>query len=159
MTSFTTGSIRSPVHVPPTADDFCEVAMARQGHPGDPLPDADRRWPGRVRRITRARLRYWKADGLVERAELIVSELVTNAFAHGRGPVVRLWLSRMETYVRIEVGDGGTVDLPERPTGEAYAENENESGRGLELVAACADAWGAGRASVWCALRIPERQP
>jgi anti-sigma regulatory factor (Ser/Thr protein kinase) len=40
---------------------------------------------------------------------LIVSELVTNAFLHGRGAEVRLALIGSSGSVRIEVGDDGTA--------------------------------------------------
>ncbi len=130
-----------------------ELAISRHGRPGEPLPDADRQWVGRARRIVRARLRHWRAEGVVERAELVVSELVTNAFAHGRGARVGLRLSRAGAVVRVEVGDGTVVTLPgERPR-STYA----EGGRGLDLVAACADAWGltTDQTRVWCELHVP----
>lgn len=75
-------------------------------------------------------------EHLVEDAEQVVSELVTNAILHGSEPVT-IRLLRGEHALRVEVEDGGRM-LPVvgRPTSDAM------TGRGLSLVAALASGWG-----------------
>jgi anti-sigma regulatory factor (Ser/Thr protein kinase) len=91
----------------------------------------------------------WGLAGLAGDAELIVSELVTNAVTHGMRavaaadpPPVRLRLARLPGGVQIEVWDS-CDDMPQvrcDPLGE------ETGGRGLVLVAALATRWGACRA-------------
>ncbi len=82
---------------------------------------------------------------LVECAELGVSELVTNALLHGAPPIsVRVRGTR--EHPRVEVRDGST-DAPLLP-GTGGGEDDDDDllltfGRGLSIVARCADAWGA----------------
>lgn len=88
----------------------------------------------RARRMIRAALGAVR-PGMVDVAELVVSELATNAALHGEPPVtIRV---RMDRGVRIEVEDLGRhlpVVLP--------AQLEATTGRGLSLVAALAARWG-----------------
>ncbi|MER7668630.1 ATP-binding protein [Kitasatospora sp. NPDC096128] len=124
--------------------------------------------PRHPRSASRARIRLlrqafeWQID--VESAEialLLLSELVTNACHHARGPRdrligVRLLLST-PTLLRVEVSDAS----PALPV-PRHAAPDEESGRGLELVAALAASWGAhprgegwiGK-SVWFELALP----
>jgi len=80
---------------------------------------------------------------LIERVELLVSELVTNSVTHGAlGPDQRvdLWVSCWPDLVRVEVVDPGAHFDPEqtpRPGGE--------SRWGLFLLNAMADRWGMDR--------------
>ena len=72
-------------------------------------------------------------------ALLLTSELVSNAVLHGGGPV-RLSVDDGAARVRIEVADAGQP-LPggrgsQRP-------DEDEGGRGLQLVEALASSWGS----------------
>jgi anti-sigma regulatory factor (Ser/Thr protein kinase) len=74
-------------------------------------------------------------------AELIVSELVTNAVLASRGlmsPVVRLWLISDGQWILIQVWDG-SEGMPVR----SDAGPDAESGRGLMLVDALAKRWDA----------------
>jgi hypothetical protein len=80
-------------------------------------------------------LRQWDLDDLVPTAELLASELVSNALRHSSGPL-RLTLERV-SGLRCLVSDG-TADLP-RP---ADAGPDDESGRGLLLVDMLAARWG-----------------
>src|SRR5207302_5213763 len=73
----------------PLDDDRAVLAMRTDL---DPLPlwridlPADPASPSSARSHARSVLRQWKADGLAETVELLVSELVTNAVRHASGP-------------------------------------------------------------------------
>jgi serine/threonine-protein kinase RsbW len=73
------------------------------------------------------------------RAEMIVTELVSNAVKHGPGGPVELAVEAGGHAVRGEVGDPGTGirhnELDRRRATE-------EGGRGLFLVDALSDSWG-----------------
>jgi hypothetical protein len=101
---------------------------------------------------TRQVLWEWHLDALSETAELIVSELVTNAVRASAGltgsrrsgrwvpgtPPVRLWLSSDRQCVLIRVWDGNDRQpAPQTPGPDA------ESGRGLLLVEALSTEWGS----------------
>ncbi|MET8946720.1 ATP-binding protein [Streptomyces sp. NPDC004542] len=115
--------------------------------------------PGAVRSAraaVRDQLRDWRLDSLADLAALLVSELVTNALRHATGPVgVRL--------VRpAEPGDALLVEvsdpLPDPPHERAPRPDE-ESGRGLQLVAGSSRRWGTrpgetGK-TVWFELAVP----
>ncbi|MFG2022324.1 ATP-binding protein [Streptomyces sp. NPDC048825] len=112
------------------------------------IAEADRAVPRRVRLIIRAALRYWGLSGLTESAELLATELVTNAFKHGCGDVgVRLYLTA--SHLLIEVRDG-SHELPV-PSNAAL---DDEDGRGLLLVISIADNWGISPdgTTTWCSL-------
>ncbi|GAA2225232.1 hypothetical protein GCM10010232_07950 [Streptomyces amakusaensis] len=132
------------------------VDYDRTTAPGRPLTGEDRSRPGEVRRIERAHLRLWGADHLVGTADLLVTELVTNAFEHGRGPVeVRLWCTASRFWLR--VGSGSRIEI-DAGWLEAPDEDLTQTGRGLLLVDAFADSWGLSddRTWVWCSLLTPE---
>jgi len=78
-------------------------------------------------------LRRWGLDGLADSAELVVSELVTNAVRAACGTPepwpVRLWLTAEPARVAIGVWDCSPV-----PPRLAHAGDADESGRGLFLV-------------------------
>jgi anti-sigma regulatory factor (Ser/Thr protein kinase) len=85
-------------------------------------------------------------------AELIVSELVTNAVRAGARRV-RVEVRPHGEQVRIGVSDdAGGWPVPQRPSPEAV------SGRGLLLVSAVSDRWGVETVplgkQVWAALRV-----
>jgi anti-sigma regulatory factor (Ser/Thr protein kinase) len=83
---------------------------------------------GRARRHARGTLRAWGLQGHAELAELVVSEVVTNALRHGAGPV-DVCLSYGCGELRVEVHDDGAG----RPV-LRQATDEDEDGRGLVLL-------------------------
>ncbi|MFD7626720.1 ATP-binding protein [Streptomyces sp. NPDC059851] len=94
---------------------------------------------GRARRVVTGRLRDWGLGGLADTAELLVSELVTNALRHARGPV-RLNLRVAGDRLLCEVEDACDAD-PVRRTAHRGA----EGGRGIELLDLLSEAWGSHR--------------
>ncbi len=87
-------------------------------------------------------LAEWGLTGLSEQAELVVSELVTNAVAASRSLEwafsVRLWLLSDRTRLLIAVWDANP-HLPVRVDADELA----ESGRGLQLVDTITTQWDA----------------
>ncbi|MFC8015792.1 ATP-binding protein [Streptomyces cinereoruber] len=116
----------------------------------------DAAWVPRLRRILRASLTYWGRPDLVDDAELLLTELVTNAFRHASAPSVDVRVYREGPLLVVEVNDHTFHCSPPTPTGP-YAEH----GRGLFLVDALADFWGVSqdRTTVWCALFLSEGLP
>jgi serine phosphatase RsbU (regulator of sigma subunit)/GAF domain-containing protein/anti-sigma regulatory factor (Ser/Thr protein kinase) len=112
---------------------------------------------GQARRAARAALRAWGTpEDLEGDALVVVSELVTNAVLHARSDIT-LRLSLRGSHLRVEVGDADP-SLPElRPYGP-----EAGTGRGLALVAAATDRWGAEPAAegkvVWAELLVVGEQ-
>lgn len=96
--------------------------------------------PGRARRLARRALGRWGLDELADEAELLVSEVVTNAVRYAERPVT-LRLLRTDV-LRCEVGD----DSPQLPR-QRRARDTDEGGRGLFLVNRLARRWGATRLS------------
>jgi len=93
-----------------------------------------------ARRHTRQALTTWHLRPLVDAAELVVSELVTNAIraaiALPEPQPVRLWLATDRSRVAIGVWDGDP-----NPPLLARAAGTDERGRGLCLVEALSAAW------------------
>jgi anti-sigma regulatory factor (Ser/Thr protein kinase) len=81
-------------------------------------------------------LHRWGCDQLEHRALLVVSEVVTNAVIHTD--------STANLFARY---DGGTLEVRVRDNDDALptprlVTPDDESGRGLPVVAAVADRWG-----------------
>ncbi|MET7690014.1 ATP-binding protein [Streptomyces sp. NPDC005483] len=74
---------------------------------------------------------------LTDTAELLAAELVSNAVRHTKGPgALRVrWAAGV-----LRIGAWDADPQPPEPPGEFDLLEEN--GRGLALVAACADLWG-----------------
>jgi anti-sigma regulatory factor (Ser/Thr protein kinase) len=108
--------------------------------------------PRDARRFTVETLRSWGAVSSIEEAELIVSELVTNALRHASSPS-RLALAADGDCLRIEVADQGGGGAVRR-----RAAPQDAGGRGLMLVEAMADRWGSHRDEhehlVWCEIPL-----
>ncbi|WP_443046584.1 SpoIIE family protein phosphatase [Streptomyces sp. DSM 40750] len=138
-------------------EDDIALLMARvQGLPEDSVGDwtlpREPRSVGRAREYARGRLLAWDLEPLVDTAELLVSELVTNALRYGEGEIrLRLLLDR--TLV-CEVWDAGLVQPRRR-----RARDTDEGGRGLQLVGLLSAAWGSRRTprgkTVWFELPLP----
>jgi hypothetical protein len=117
--------------------------------------------PACARGHVRAVAHEWGLPGLADTAELLASELVTNAVqAYERSrlradraivPVVRLWLVSDRLGIVIHVWDA-CDEMPVRKD----ADPDEAGGRGLLLVEALGKEWGAYREAggkvVWVAL-------
>jgi anti-anti-sigma regulatory factor len=116
--------------------------------------------PAAARLYVRDVLEYWRLalpdDGVIDRAELLADELVTDAMVDARASL-RLRLELHGDLLHIAVHDASPRLLrlvPDDPDGEA--------GRGLRLVERHSTAWGVHRRPdggkvVWCTLRLWRR--
>lgn len=129
------------------------VELSRQGRQAATLdlgPDVSD--VGLARRFLVTHCERWGCDDVLEDAQLVVSELVTNALLHA-GSRCELGIVFRNGWLRIEIRDRGSGG----PEVQA-ADSESEHGRGLLLVSAMTDAWGmeplepAGKV-VWAELR------
>ncbi|WP_424889382.1 SpoIIE family protein phosphatase [Streptomyces sp. XH2] len=145
--------------VPDHPDDDIALLVART-HALDPhriaawdLP-ADPALVSSVRAAVTRRLAEWGLEETAFAAELLLSELVTNAIRYGSGPIrVRLLYDRALTC---EVADTSSTSPHLR-----HAAATDEGGRGLFLVAQLSQSWGTrytpeGKV-IWaeCALEVP----
>ncbi len=123
-------------------EDHFELAV-------NPTAPASARWRTRMAALT------WGLPNLADDAELLVSELVTNAVQASNGradAVVRLWLVADDDSLVLAVWDDGD-GLPARCEVGPF----EPGGRGLLIVDALSSSWGAyatvpGKC-VWCRLR------
>ncbi len=143
--------------VPASEPDDVAVLMARLGE----LPkggEASWTFPRdaaavhEARERVRATLTAWGLGGLVDITALLVSELVTNSLRYARGPIdVRLVRG---TTLLAEVSDR----LPDPPRARS-AHDDEEGGRGLQLLARTARRWGTRQGpqgkTVWFELALP----
>ena len=106
----------------------------------------------RARMLVRRRLKRWGLAELIPTAELLASELVTNAVRYSQGSIA-LRLVREEGLV-CEVHDDSAA-LPRL----RHASDDDERGRGLLVVSQLSVRWGARRTlsgkAVWCELALP----
>ncbi|MFI2432890.1 ATP-binding protein [Streptomyces sp. NPDC018693] len=113
--------------------------------PGLPQPHQLRRRLGRAdlrevsaaRRAVRELLRHWERPEGSEIAELLTSELVTNALVHTDHDAV-LTATLGPAGLRVEVRDF----VAHRPRLRVPNADDGTHGRGLVLVESLADAWG-----------------
>lgn len=117
-----------------------------------------------ARDFTRTTLAEWGLAAIFEDAEMVVSELVTNALRHGlqgvrhHGPVapmLQLVLLRHERRLIAVVTDPGDQAPKLSERGEF-----SETGRGLRIVEALSGSWGwaplvTGGKAVWAAFDLP----
>jgi anti-sigma regulatory factor (Ser/Thr protein kinase) len=113
----------------------------------------DIRAPSRARRAMRSRLESVLEADLLDRAMLLVSELVTNSVRHGGlrpDQEIELTVRASPEHLRVEVAEPGAgfeVEPGPRPRREGPA-----GGWGLYLVDRLASAWGVernGLTKVW----------
>jgi anti-sigma regulatory factor (Ser/Thr protein kinase) len=103
----------------------------------------DPRAPGIARGALRLILAAHEMRELTPTAELLATELLTNAHRHTRGPYALRVLSTDPGRLRVAVWDND----PRVPPGFSKQPSlpppsDAEGGRGLHLVHACADAYG-----------------
>jgi anti-sigma regulatory factor (Ser/Thr protein kinase) len=142
----------STAAAPPPAGEAAVWSLPR--HP---------RGVSRVRAAVRAQADTWLLpEETAETAVLLLSELVTNAVRHSRvrGRRIEVRCTLDAGVLRVEVSDAG----PGVPVARA-AGADDESGRGLALVAALAADWGVlprphgiGK-TVWFECRPPAVSP
>ncbi|WP_432252640.1 ATP-binding protein [Streptomyces sp. HNM1019] len=116
-------------------------------------------------RVARQRMRIdlgrtGVSDSVIDDAVLILSELLSNAWRHGRpwrsdhggGTVRAAWTIDEDDRLTVEVTDGGgpTRPLPAKPSVTA------RGGRGLNIIRSLAEEWGVrdgiGEVTVWALL-------
>jgi anti-sigma regulatory factor (Ser/Thr protein kinase) len=92
---------------------------------------------GDARRQVRAAIRAWGAPVDVDTAELLTSELVTNALRHEKSGTITVTITCVCGQLRVDVHDTSRrVPMPVNTPVDA------EAGRGLLLVARLATDWG-----------------
>ncbi|WP_327287331.1 SpoIIE family protein phosphatase [Streptomyces sp. NBC_01198] len=105
-----------------------------------------------ARSLAVGQMEAWGLGDLVEATGLIVGELVTNAVLHGAAPI-HLRLIRHAVLV-CEVSDAGAGQPRPRAAGP-----DDESGRGLALIARSSRRWGTRRMAegktVWAEQTLP----
>jgi anti-sigma regulatory factor (Ser/Thr protein kinase) len=120
--------------------------------------------PGSARGHAANVLRDWRLRQFTDTTEIVVSELVTNSVLAtletswpGPRPPVRLWLLTDGERVLVCVWDA--VVTPPQPH---HARPDDESGRGLAIVAALSEQWGhhyppqaPGGKSTWALITTP----
>ncbi|MEU9386118.1 ATP-binding protein [Streptomyces sp. NPDC048279] len=117
-----------------------DTDTTERGHPSQlrrRLGRSDLRAVPEARRELRKLLRHWGKPGRSEIAELLTSELVTNALVHTDREAV-LTAVVGPSQLRVEVRDF----VGRRPRVCAPDTGEGTHGRGMVLVDSLADAWG-----------------
>lgn len=125
------------------------VVPARSASAGfEPLPPA----AAAARRFLRSVLEGWGLETIVDVAEVVLTELATNAVLHARSPF-QVVLSEGPTSLRVSVHDHNR-DLPRRYDADLRA----FSGRGLYLVEGLSAEWGCSvrpdGKEVWAELEV-----
>jgi GAF domain-containing protein len=150
------GQILARVHSEDRTDDVALLVARFEGI----APEDVVRWTLRLdqaevaeaRRLTRRQLAAWGLERLAETAELLVSELVTNAI-RAASHAVELRMMRVGKLL-VEVSDDNH-NLPQLQR----ADGDDETGRGLALVSHLSRRWGTSREAVgkvvWFELPLP----
>ncbi|WP_327354015.1 ATP-binding protein [Streptomyces sp. NBC_01304] len=107
----------------------------------------DPRAPRVARMTLRAALAGHGMPELLDTAELLTSEMVTNAYRHAKGAAAMRVRGGEGGRLRVGVWDSNPhipppFDRPSRPLRTAPAADEDDGGRGLLLVRLWADDWG-----------------
>ena len=146
---------------------FTQVGQARAALTGwQPLTrrvelrlPADPRSPARARQMIRGVCAAWQLHELDFAAQLVMSELVSNAVEH-TGTAPRVLVTRRGPSLHLAVADGSPhmPRLNPPPPGRSRPDL-GEGGRGLQIVHRMARAWGAmpieGGKVVWAVIRAP----
>ena len=145
-----------PLH--DTVEDALDNVLARPPYLKDELRLAPTSTaPAAARLYVRDVLQYWRlalsGPEVVDRAELLADELVTNAVVHARTSL------RLRLELRGDLLHIGVKDESPRLLRLVPYDPGAESGRGLRLVEELATAWGVhpargGGKVVWCTLRL-----
>ncbi|MCZ4120644.1 ATP-binding protein [Streptomyces sp. H39-S7] len=142
------------------------VGTSPAARPGGLPQDIEWRLPphprsvGRARTLLREQSSSWRIpEDTAETAALLLSELMTNACRHAHASPGREISARCTlrgSTLRVEISDAGGG----RPV-LLHPSPDDESGRGLALVAALANAWDSGPRpcgigkTVWFELTVP----
>jgi len=114
--------------------------------------------PGAARHALRELLRAWRAPHPRIDAELLVTELVTNAVEHAGGEhSLLLQVGLSDGWLRVSLADGSAM----RPVLRALY-GQQPRGRGVRLISTLAARWGCedyhGGKCVWFELAAPTAQ-
>ena len=115
--------------------------------------DNDPQAAGQARQAIAKFLDRTHLSKLTDDAQLLASELVTNAVRHARGPIdVRAYVR--DGFLRVEVWDRHAEASPK----PRDAEDDDENGRGMDIVEKLSTRWGWHRVDggkvVWIDLRL-----
>ncbi|MER7729200.1 ATP-binding protein [Streptomyces sp. NPDC096323] len=124
--------VPSPWHQPST--DNCSTHL--------PLSGCLRGAAAARRHVAEALGDWDVAEPVIEGALLVTSELVTNAERHTPDGPIELWVALQGTSVLVAVRDGRRTPLPPPRT----AADDEEDGRGLQIIRALADSFGCSPA-------------
>lgn len=111
--------------------------------------------PAQARRVVRSMVAGTAPAEIAHTAELLVSELVTNAITHGSGPV-RVAVDRSDDELTVTVTDDEPAPPQLRPERLLAG-----GGRGVRMVESLSSSWGVVRRDdgapgkqVWFRLRL-----
>ncbi|MGN6089014.1 MAG: ATP-binding protein [Actinomycetales bacterium] len=108
-----------------------------------------------ARGVVRQLLHAWQLSSAVDAAQLVVSEMVTNAVRHVGGEAsFELTIEAAGDEIRLALADGSSV----RPLIRELRD-DSLGGRGIALIEALTERWGVedheGGKRVWVILRAP----
>lgn len=152
----------SAAHPAASMDDACDTIIRALNHGGGDRKDdvallmarlngiprdrvacwqlaLDPREVRRARALTRQTLEGWGLEPAADTAELLVSEIVTNAIRHAHTRHVELRLLQADALVCEVTDDDHSLPVL------LSAKPDQEGGRGLRVVSALAASWGASR--------------
>lgn len=114
--------------------------------------------PAATRQLVALACTQWGVPRIRRLAELVSSEMASNAVVHARTPVLVTVRLLAESCLQISVRDKDPRLVHHPPPG-AHGAHHGEHGRGLLILDAMTDAWGSvptGNGKVvWAHLRVP----